>query len=84
MVPTWTLRLVFPRPLDRFYDAYQIVVRQELETPLYPATVRELKWYFEHRPTGTDQRPGTLTQGFLDKASQVFGGRGSRCCTAAG
>ena len=48
-VPAWTLRLVFPRPLDRVYDAYQTVIREELETPLHPATIRELKWYFEHR-----------------------------------
>lgn len=74
VVPTWTLRLVFPRPLDRFYDGHQKVVRQELETPLHPATIRELKWYFEHRRTPTDQRPDPLTQGFLDKASQLFGG----------
>jgi hypothetical protein len=31
VAPTWTLRLVFPRPLDRVYDTYQRVVRDELE-----------------------------------------------------
>jgi hypothetical protein len=31
LAPTWTLRLVFPRPLDRVYDAYRGVVRDELE-----------------------------------------------------
>jgi hypothetical protein len=30
-VPTWTLRLVFPRPLDRAYDSYQQVVHEELD-----------------------------------------------------
>jgi hypothetical protein len=29
-VPTWTLRLVFPRPLDGAYDSYQQVVHEEL------------------------------------------------------
>jgi hypothetical protein len=29
-VPTWTFRLVFPRPLDRAYDSYQQVVHEEL------------------------------------------------------
>jgi len=33
-VPEWTLRLVFPRPVDRAYEAYQTVIREELETPL--------------------------------------------------
>ncbi len=40
--PTWTLRLVFPRPLDRLYDAYQTVIREELESPLHPADQRQL------------------------------------------
>jgi hypothetical protein len=31
VAPTWTLRLVFPRPLDRVYDTYRRVVRDELE-----------------------------------------------------
>jgi hypothetical protein len=73
IVPTWTLRLVFPRPLDRAYNAYQIVIREELETPLQPATIRELKWYFEHRRTAASERPDTVTQAFLDKGAQVFG-----------
>ena len=41
-------RIVFPRPLDRVYDAYQTVIHEELESPLTPATIAELKWYFEH------------------------------------
>ena len=31
-MPSWTLRVVFPQPLDRAYDDYQKVVREELET----------------------------------------------------
>ena len=74
MVPAWTLRLVFPRPVDRAYDAYQTVIREELETPLQPATIRELKRYFEHRRTAAAQRPDTLTRAFLDRGLQVFSG----------
>jgi hypothetical protein len=73
LVPTWTLRLVFPQPLDRVYDAYQKVIREELETPLHPATIGELKWYFEHRRAVVDQVPHPLTQGFLERGSEVFG-----------
>jgi len=49
LAPTWTLRLVFPRPLDRLYDAYQAVIRDELESPIHPGIVRELQKYFEER-----------------------------------
>jgi hypothetical protein len=46
---------VFPRPLDRAYSAYQIIVREELETPLHRVTIRELRWYFEHRQQAVGQ-----------------------------
>jgi hypothetical protein len=72
VVPSWTLRLVFPRPLDRAYGAYQTVVREELETPLHRATVGELKWYFEHRQLAISQGVHAETQAFLDRAAQVF------------
>lgn len=49
LAPTWTLRLVFPRPLDNVYDAYQAVIRDELESPIHPGIVHELPKYFEGR-----------------------------------
>ena len=73
VVTAWTLRLVFPRPLDRVYGAYQTVIREELETPLHPATISELKWYFEHRQKTIGNPVHPMTQGFLDRAAQVFG-----------
>jgi hypothetical protein len=72
VAPSWTLRLVFPRPLDRVYSAYQTVVREELETPLHRATIGELKWYFEHRQPAVGQGVHAQTQAFLDRAAQVF------------
>jgi len=48
-VPAWTVRLVFPRPLDRAYDAYQKVICEEFEAPLHQSTINELKRYFDHR-----------------------------------
>ena len=71
--PNWTLRIVFPRPLDRVYDAYQAVVREELESPLQPATISELKWYFEHRDQATREPAHPQTQGFLNVGANVFG-----------
>jgi hypothetical protein len=73
VAPTWTLRLVFPRPLDRVYDAYQTVVREELESPLHPATISELKWYFEHRRHAVEGPVHAMTRGFLEKGAQLFG-----------
>jgi hypothetical protein len=71
--PTWTLRLVFPRPLDCVYDAYQTVIREELESPLYSATIGELQWYFEHRRQAADGPVHPQTQGFLNVGANVFG-----------
>ena len=49
LAQTWTLRLVFPRPLDRVYDSYQAVIHDELESPIHPGIVHELQKYFEGR-----------------------------------
>jgi hypothetical protein len=73
-VRQWTIRLVFPRPLDRTYDAYQRVIREELETTLHAVTVTELKWYFEHRPKGPGEPVHELTRRFLAKAAEAFAG----------
>jgi hypothetical protein len=70
----WTLRLAFPRPLNRAYDAYQAVVHEELESPLHAVTIGELKWYFEHRLKAARGEPmHPQTQGFLRKGTEVFG-----------
>ena len=49
VAPTWTIRIVFPRPLDHAHDAYQAVIHEELESPLHPVTIGELQSYFELR-----------------------------------
>jgi hypothetical protein len=71
-VSAWTIRLAFPRPLDRFYHAYQSVIHEELESPLHPATINELKWYFEHRREANQGPVHPQTQGFLDVGARVF------------
>jgi hypothetical protein len=47
------------------------VIREELETPLLPATVSELKWYFNHRRAAGTSVDSQL-RAFLDRAAQVF------------
>ena len=73
VAPTWTLRLVFPRPLDRLYDAYQATIREELESPLHATTIRELQRYFEHRREAAEGSVHTQTDGFLRTGANVFG-----------
>ena len=68
----WTLRIVLPRPLDRVYADYQAVIREELETPLHPATISEFKWYFDQRQPAIANDAHALTRAFLDRAAQVF------------
>ncbi len=71
--PTWTIRIVFPRPLDHAYDAYQAVIHEELETPLRPATIGELQSHFELRLKAARGEPmHPLDQGFLRRGHEVF------------
>jgi hypothetical protein len=74
VAPTWTIRLAFPHPLEHFYSACQAVIHDELESPLHPATIAELQWYFEHRlKAARGERMHPQTQGFLTKGHEVFG-----------
>jgi hypothetical protein len=73
VAPTWTIRIVFPRPLDHSYDAYQTVIHEELESPLHSATIGELESHFELRRQAARGEPmHPLTQGFLRKGNEVF------------
>lgn len=46
-VPQWTIRIVLPRRFGHAYDGYQRAVHEELESPLPPALIADLKRYFE-------------------------------------
>jgi hypothetical protein len=54
VTPAWTVRIVFPRALQRVISEYEGVVREELEGPMLADTLNDLKWYFFHRRRGTD------------------------------
>jgi hypothetical protein len=70
---TWTIRIVFPRPLDHAYDVYQAVIHEELESPLHSATIGELQSYFELRLEAARGEPmQPQDQGFLRKGHEVF------------
>jgi hypothetical protein len=74
VTPAWTLKLVFPQSLRRALPSYEAVVHEELESPLQPDTIRDLKRYFFHRRRGTDLDaiPESL-RAFLVQCGQVFG-----------
>ena len=73
VAPTWTISIVFPRPLDHAYGAYQAVVHEELESLLHSATIGELQSYFELRREAARGEPmHPLNQGFLRKGHEVF------------
>jgi hypothetical protein len=74
VAPRWTIRIVFPRPFDRAYEAYQTVIHEELESPLHSATIGELQDHFELRREAARGEPlHPLMQGFLRKGHEVFG-----------
>jgi hypothetical protein len=74
LTAAWTLRLVFPRPIDGAYEAYETVIREEFETPLQPATIRELKRDFERRRAAGDGGLRTVGDGLLNTGAQTFAG----------
>ena len=66
---TWTLRLVFPRPLDRVYDDFQRAIYDEFETPLQPATIGQLRSYFEHAANRPSTAADAFSQALTDRPS---------------
>jgi hypothetical protein len=82
VAPTWTLRIIFPRPLDRVYDAYQTVIHEELESPLHPATI-SAQVVLQDRDKATREPMHPQDQRFIDVGayrhlSPLVDQRGSR------
>jgi hypothetical protein len=74
VAPAWTVRLAFPHPLEHFYSACQAVIRDELESPLHPATIGELQSFFEHRRQSENGEPlHPMTRGGVNVGYKVFG-----------
>jgi hypothetical protein len=46
-LPKWTLRVLLPKELAEAAESCQAAVRRELASPLRPAVIDELRWYFE-------------------------------------
>jgi hypothetical protein len=75
VVPQWTVRVVLPKTLERYREAYDGAVYEELESPLSAATLDEARWYFYHRWRG--DRVETIYPGLRERfswCSRVFKG----------
>jgi hypothetical protein len=70
-LPSWTLRLVFPRAIAHAYAGFQTVIHDELESPLHAHTVEELKWYFEQLRTTPNPRFRPSDERFV-RAADAF------------
>jgi hypothetical protein len=51
-LPEWTIRLLAPSSLRKALPVYLHAVREECASPLTPAIVEELQWYFHARKDG--------------------------------
>lgn len=58
-LPRWTVRLVIPPHLAKAAEAYMGAGHQELASPLRPAIVDELRWFFERQRTWPEAVPET-------------------------
>jgi hypothetical protein len=52
---------------------YHVIGDEELESPLHPATIGELKWYFENRDKATREPMHPQDERFLEVGAGVFG-----------
>jgi hypothetical protein len=71
-LPAWTVRVLMPPHLLGATALYEAAARDELATPLRPASVDELRWYFEQR------RDRAITSGMAHdaryfRAAAMFG-----------
>jgi hypothetical protein len=76
VMPTWTLRIVFPQFLGRVVPDYQRAVYEELESRLDSETVNDLQWYFFHTRRRTDWRE------YKGAGSDAIKARFARCLKA--
>jgi hypothetical protein len=71
-LPAWTVRVLMPPHLANAAALYQAAARDELAMPLRPATVDELRWYFERRrDAATD--PTILDDPRYQRGCAMFG-----------
>lgn len=71
MVPSWTLRLLFPSHLAGAVPTFQAAARDELASPLQRDTLDELRWFFEQRRRGVEGS-GVAADARFERAKKTF------------
>lgn len=76
VVPTCTIRVVFPPALRRVVADYERVVHEELESRVDRETANDLQWYFFHcrRRTDWSQFPGEAIKARFGRCAKAFAG----------
>jgi hypothetical protein len=71
-LPAWTVRVLVPPHLIGAVALHEAAARDELAMPLPPATVDELRWYFEQRRDAAAD-PAIVADLRFQRASAMFG-----------
>lgn len=71
-LPAWTVRVLVPPHLIGAVALHEAAARDELAMPLPPATVDELRWYFEQRRDAAAD-PAIVADPRFQRASAMFG-----------
>jgi hypothetical protein len=71
-LPAWTLRVVFPKELAEAENSCQTAFRRELASPLRPAVVDELRWYFEQVKAASAIKRRSVPDARFERAHKAF------------
>ena len=71
-LPAWTVSVLVPPHLIGAVALHEAAAREELAMPLPPATVDELRWYFEQRRDAAAD-PAIVADLRFQRASAMFG-----------
>jgi hypothetical protein len=67
----WTLRILLPKELGEAAESCRTTVRTELASPLRPAVVEELRWYFE-QVKASAIGPRSMPDARFERAHRAF------------
>jgi hypothetical protein len=68
-LPAWSVRVLIPHHLANSSARYRDAFREQVGTALRPTQLQELRWFFETRRSGLDNREGER----FDRAKRAFG-----------
>ena len=72
--PRWTVRVVLPLSLQGAKADYNHALHEELESPLGPDVLSELRWYFFHRHRDDFATMGDTLRDRFMRDARIFAG----------